>query len=302
MRKENKMLEILSNTNRMAIEINTENVLKLLELNILPIYITKQVMKRQKIRMIRENKKMPENGRVIIGKEEFVIEINSKKCIGKANRRYLIAHEVAHTMLYEIEKWPPRNMIVKISERKYEETICDYLARKILIPEETLKREIIKEVREHTTYEKIKKIANKYCVPWSQIVIKLVEDMRYIKKIIMIAGKKSDNDGWRVKWHAMPKMEGIYIPIGRRIGDKYYGPKIKGVIKEIIEKVKDGKEESIKEEIEIERIKDRYMSSIKAYKKNRKEKTLRLEVSKEIINKQIVIGEKEEKIMIAIEI
>lgn len=218
-----------------------------------------RLLQKMKIKKIRYRLGLSERGRLAIEGDGFVVEsLPPRKTPSTRNWvRLTIAHEVAHTLFYNIENWPPIPRIYMEPGNRDLEWFCWYLARCFLVPVEWLRNQIEhfpKLDSEGFSLNILYKLETVFSVPWRIVAQRLVEDLGLwncvILQFIMIneVGKSSVKRAvWRLKWQTIPLegSEGLFIPVGHRIEGIMKFPKARGALAQFIaECIEHGQRES----------------------------------------------------------
>ncbi|MCK5125534.1 MAG: hypothetical protein KAR42_04700 [candidate division Zixibacteria bacterium] len=195
----------------------------------LPVYFNKQLLALRRIEKIVYNSQLFEHGKLTIDKDNFVIHINPVSKGRKNKKRFVIAHEIAHTFLYDISTWPPTPHIKHSISVNDIEWFCDYLARSLLIPRQSIENIVSKSAKpgsDDFSLRLLRDLSEVCKLYWKIVARRLVEDLSLWKCVLLqfelLYLKKDPNKqytfpSWRLVWHTKsPETEGdLFIPYGR---------------------------------------------------------------------------------------
>jgi hypothetical protein len=119
------------------------------------------------------------HGLLIPTEAGFRVEINTK--LHPVRKRSTLAHEIAHTFLYDSSSSPPTRKRVQWLDHPWrEEGICSEIARQLLVPSSMLKSSIGNSQKnsetEPLTIEVMEKLASQYLVSLDIIARRLQDD------------------------------------------------------------------------------------------------------------------------------
>jgi len=188
-----------------------------------PFQLDRHLRSLRKVTSIRFQDSLPERARLRAHKDGFDVEIDSKYIHHLGWRRFLLAHEIAHTYFYESK---PNGVGDRLFIRHGDpdlEWLCDYLARSLLIPMEALTKQLSQVEESSTTgfnFATLFDLSRKFSVPWQIMAGRLVEDTGLWRALVLLwksEGVTPDLD-WRLQWQTAPRelSSEIFVPIGRR--------------------------------------------------------------------------------------
>ncbi len=216
-----------------------------------PVKLSRELLQARRISDIRFKPGLhPIWGQLIIGDDGFEIVLSPTRQKKGFWHQFALAHEVAHTFFYNIEKWPPVKLVYLESGNLDLEWLCTYLAKCLFIPAIWLRHEIESFPQigsEGFNLRILDELGKKFLVPWQIVAERIVEDLLLWNCIILnftssIEFRTSLDGGrrpvWRLDWLTMPS-EGVgklFIPFGRRTKEgRTKFPRAEGAIAEFIE-------------------------------------------------------------------
>lgn len=154
--------------------------------------------------------------------------------------RLSLAHEIAHTFLYDLRESPPVQLVRFRTDNLDLEWLCHYLAKRFLIPAVWLRQqsENLPDVNSDefslTIFKKLERI---FSVPWKVVAERLIEDLSLWNCIMLqftqsdevnFSSQKLSGNSLCLSWHTIPRKvkEKVYIPIGRRIKGRMKFPRV----------------------------------------------------------------------------
>lgn len=130
-----------------------------------------------------------DSGSLFPVKGGFIITYNFKEYKNNINPlnpnarvRYLISHELAHTLFYNCEYEIPKLFFIA---REY---LIDKIARELILPEQVLKKELFGEKKDKNTFNlipQIRKISRKAGVGLKILSIRIIEDLNLLDNTII---------------------------------------------------------------------------------------------------------------------
>jgi len=165
--------------------------------------------------------KISVDGRLLIGEKGFIIQLKPSV---DTRRRFSLAHEIAHTVLYDVNDITPKKMFHG-GKPDEEETFCNLLAAELLMPSNMIFKHVKKYTNEPDVnpLQLIRNMAQKFRVSIEAMSRRLIEDLGLLHGILL-AGRwlpkphqindNNNNYGWRLTWFtASPNIyENLYVP------------------------------------------------------------------------------------------
>ena len=167
--------------------------------------------------------KMVTNGRLLVDKAGFKIIVQNGY---ETRTRFTLAHEIAHTVFYDLESSPPKRLLHG-ARAKEEEHFCNMLAAEVLMPSWMIEDECNKFMvgNEYTSpITLFRQLARTFRVSLEALTRRVVEDLQTYKGIVLstrwlpsvkstIINKRS-GPTWRLWWWAAsPEVsKALYIP------------------------------------------------------------------------------------------
>jgi len=189
-------------------------------------------------------------GRLAIGNVGFTAVLFIPRSSHGFWSRFALAHEIAHTLFYDIRNWPPVRLIYLEPGNRDLEWLCGYFAKCLFVPDIWLRNIIECYPRlgsEGFSLTVLDQLEKTFSVPWRIVAERLVEDLLLWNCIILQftmsseTGKSSDEKTkpvWRLDWRTIPseeETETLFIPVGRRMKEGIMKfPRAKGAIAELI--------------------------------------------------------------------
>jgi len=213
-----------------------------------PVELTPALLKLCRVIQVNYIRGLPEVGRLQIRKSGFVVDITPTSAKEIGWDRVVLAHEVAHSLLYDVSSWPPKSLVSYRAGHWELEAICSYFARCLLVPKVWLIGALRDISREAATMNRLKSLdllAKRFNVPWRLLAKRLVEDLECLDCVILkfscsalrnSGGSGEPKPDWRLTWCAVPPYlrESVYIPFGRKVHGKRKCPRVKGRISRVI--------------------------------------------------------------------
>src|SRR6185436_4950749 len=78
-------------------------------------------------------------GRLEVNEEGFKIFLRHDLETNPTRHRFTLAHELGHTLFYDLRTSPPRREISRSYRNEFEERLCHQFARTLLMPEEFIR-------------------------------------------------------------------------------------------------------------------------------------------------------------------
>lgn len=209
----------------------------------LELELSSPLLQARRIKKIEYKRGLPEWGRLIIGNDGFVVELSPTRKYPAPWFRFNLAHEMAHTLFYNIESWPPLRTIYVEPGNRDLEWLCWLVARCLLIPADWLRRQIESYPKLGSKKFSIKvlyQLEQDFAVPWQIVAERLIQDLGLWNCILLkftLSRNFSESFGeekrfWHLNWQMIPVKgtDELFIPVGRRIEGKMKFPRAKGVL------------------------------------------------------------------------
>ncbi len=168
--------------------------------------------------------KLPAEARIEEYEAGFLISLHeSLRLLSKRRRRrFTIAHEIGHTLFYDLETRPPKRRIRLGFGDKFEERLCQDFAAKLLLPTPYMLEVLadFKESPENRRIATIQRICADCVVAVWPVVMRVMRDFDCWNSIVLNvrwSGKyglfSEDKRTWRVLWASVPSsVRGLYLP------------------------------------------------------------------------------------------
>ncbi len=214
-----------------------------------PIEVNAELLRSRKVESVEFVKSLPERARLEVRGDRFAVQIDSRFSGNLRWRRFLLAHELAHTFFYEIDAGPIRSQLLLRSGDPALEWLCSYLAKCLLMPTGALQNIWFSEISGKTTLDlsALLRLSQLFGLPWSVVAERLVEDTGLWQIILLYwqLERGSQDPSWRLVWQAAPASvpRSLFIPIGRRqpSGEMRY-PRAKGKLSELLNQLASSEE------------------------------------------------------------
>jgi hypothetical protein len=200
-------------------------------------------LKARRIREIKFKQKLPENARLCIGEEGFRIELASEKK-SFSWLRFTLAHEIAHSLFFDIEEWPPAPLISMIQGDRDLEWLCWQLARCLLVPQAWLKDHLSAFSSLSSpdfSLEVLFALERTFSVPWKVIAQRIVEDLGLWRVVLLQFVQLNDQPspsekGWYLRWHtfSVNETKTLFIPMSRLVDGITKSPQAKRTLLEFV--------------------------------------------------------------------
>jgi|GEM_PF-5876801 len=208
----------------------------------------KIILNDRRIKGIRYNPNLVERGQLLIGNNGFYIEVNPLGWTKDKWHNLLLAHEISHTFLYNIDEWPPKKIVSYDTGDQSIEWLCFEMAKNLLAPSRLLEQEI-KTLQcagsINCSFAILDRLSKIFLIPWQIVAQRLIEDIKLWNCIILYFYAdfkhnmiRESKNIWRLRWQAVPSniTKKLFIPFGKKVdGIKKY-PEVKGKLYEFIEK------------------------------------------------------------------
>jgi Zn-dependent peptidase ImmA (M78 family) len=162
-----------------------------------------------KIIACRYRKDLEVNARLIVEELDFIIELRDYGSNNDHRRqRYLLAHELAHIIFFDIRRYPLREYNIFPPGSREIEFLCNRIARAILIPECILYDKIKKHPKpgdKEFSMDVIRKMCIAFKVPASVLLQRLIGDTRQWNCMVLRFKYFNNGDNcWRLKERYIP--------------------------------------------------------------------------------------------------
>lgn len=168
------------------------------------------------------------DGRLSVNKEGFILEVKEGY---QTRKRFTMAHEIAHTIFYDLSASPPQRLLHG-ARTKEEESFCSILASELLMPSEFVKVELIKLNTSDDNISPItllRRLASIFRVSLEAMTRRVIEDiqllngvvlgLRWLPGVLKSASIEPTGPAWRLRWWAASPtiIEPLYLPaVSRR--------------------------------------------------------------------------------------
>lgn len=195
---------------------------------------------------------LPEWGSLRVDRDGFVVKLARLRATAALWSRWTLAHEIAHTFLYDITQSPPRSLVYVGSGNPKLEWLCRCLSRSLLMPEGWVAHMLANGANSPTptiTLHVLDEMERRFGVPWTIVAERIVEDLGLWRCILLqFVAEASGNDllveaghrrEWRLCWStASASSSGqLYLPRGRREQTGMRFPRAKGQVRMLVEDI-----------------------------------------------------------------
>lgn len=185
--------------------------------------MSQRLLHQRRIDEVVYVRRLSENARLERGDQGFRVLVSEHLCSQPLWRRFWIAHEVAHTLLYDLHGWPPERQLVFRPGDPDLEWFCSYLAKSLLMPEGLLADELAVRPDPGASAFRLtdlQMLSRRFAVPWRILGERLVEDCcLWTCALLLLQGYSfPGRSEWRLEWQALPAAcrDRWFVPIGRR--------------------------------------------------------------------------------------
>lgn len=195
------------------------------------------------IRRVKVVATLPERGRLLTTGDGFEILLAPSTKNSRSWFPVVIAHELAHSLFYDISSSRPRSLIILPAGNKDLEWLCWYLASVLLMPEKWVRHFVSQRhnyVPLNQIPDEVDRLVETFQVPRQLAATRAIHCLGLLKCIILRFEKSIDNSradsSWKLVWHTRPKeaMADLYIPFSRRRLGKITHPRCKPPIRDFI--------------------------------------------------------------------
>jgi len=189
------------------------------------------ILLHRRITRIEYNKDTPVDGQLIESVDGFKVILPVFRGYTKAWLRLVLAHEIAHSLFYNIRSWPPKPILSVGNGDADIERLCWLVARSLLIPSNWLREYIAETPRPGQnlfSLQLLYSISRIAQVPWRTVAQRLIGDTGLWNCILLLfeSGINAPNGqpSWQLVWHIVSPQAGrVFIPIGHStsMGRKY---------------------------------------------------------------------------------
>lgn len=183
-----------------------------------PIDLTAILSNRRISRL--DVRQIPVDGRLLVRESGFIIQL---KPSADTRRRFSLAHEIAHTLLYDIGSTVPNKLFHDVKPDE-EEVFCNMVAAELLMPTNLVLERFRKASQNQTNQIKLIRImASTFRVSIETMSRRIIEELNLLKGIILACRwlpKPADSEkpeqlfDWRLTWWTATRdlFETLYIP------------------------------------------------------------------------------------------
>jgi hypothetical protein len=174
-----------------------------------------------------------EEARLTTNETGFRIMLRNDLRTKIARQRFTLAHEIGHTLFYDLNYSPPRRELPRWYKNSYEETLCNSFAGELLVPEKELNKQyaIFNSASAPDRVKMFIKMAGLFQVGLQPMVIRCVQDLGWWRTIILgcVWLDKSDQfrsgeATWRIVWSCHdPVFTGrLFVPAVSKTGERVF--------------------------------------------------------------------------------
>jgi Zn-dependent peptidase ImmA (M78 family) len=116
----------------------------------------------------------------------FKLTLKENIDVNIPRHRYLLAHEIAHTFQFELKSNSIIDKFFFSNGSKEQEYFCDFLARAILIPSDSIKNKFISLGNTFNSLKIINQLIKFYNVEYNQLLFRILNDLSLFKNIIIL--------------------------------------------------------------------------------------------------------------------
>jgi len=221
-------------------ERTTLEVLRKAGQNCPPIEMSDHLLKSRKVDSVEFVGSLPERARLEVRRDGFGVQMDSRFSRNLFWRRFLLAHELAHTLFYQVESEPPASRLLVRPGNSELEWLCSYLAKCLLMPIGALREIWHSETgKARVDISILFRLSQRFLLPWSIVAERLVQDAGLWRVILLHwqLERNCEDPSWRLVWQVAPAdvPPGLFIPIGRRqpSGEMRY-PRAKGQLAKLL--------------------------------------------------------------------
>ena len=153
--------------------------------------------------------------------DKFEIILDENQVINDSEKRFIIAHELAHTLFYNYEDREYKRILNLSYGSKQLEDICDFIALCLLLPKRFISEEIKNYTDENFSIRKrnesflkfIFHLSAKYQLDWHYVMFRLITILSFLPNSLCIEFSKKEI--WKIKWVFQTETlsaKNLYIP------------------------------------------------------------------------------------------
>lgn len=186
-----------------------------------PINLEGRLLKTRRISDIVYRRGLSERGRLIPTGRGFRIELDIRVARpGTLDNRMILAHEIAHTVFYDLEATPPTPRVALSPGDVVLERACRQIALRLLVPKAWLLSSIANQPtpgQGNFDLRILDSLALQCRVATGSIAERLIEHLAVWQVVMLIFHKRNDSNGrlsWRLVRTFCPKggLTGLYLP------------------------------------------------------------------------------------------
>jgi hypothetical protein len=208
------------------------------------------LLRARNISRVKYTPGLPAWGRLGIQETGFLVELALTRDPSGFWPRFAMAHELAHTLLYDCSSWPPAPVAHLPPGNPDLEWFCTYLGKCLVLPA----RWLVEHTRPHArpgsdefSLQVLGTVSRAFQTPRQIAAERLVEDLGLWRCVMLeftLREEKSSHAKhwtpvWRLTWHTAPSdvTPPLFIPVGRRgpQGAMKY-PRAKGSMPALLER------------------------------------------------------------------
>jgi len=215
-----------------------------------PARFSDELLRARKVtRVTYDTAAPPIWGRLLIRNDGFEISLSPVHGDREPWRRFALAHEISHTLLYDITTWPPRALTHYEAGNRDLEWLCGYVAKCLLVPGPWL-LQISKAYPQAGfpgfSFAVLSQLERDFRVPWPLVAERLVEHLGLWDCVVLRFAASDRSPAslhggatceWRLNWHTVPDelRDVLFIPVGRREPTGMRFPRTRGILTRFIE-------------------------------------------------------------------
>ncbi len=162
--------------------------------------------------------------------DKFEIILDENQVINDSEKRFIIAHELAHTLFYNYEDREYKRILNLSYGSKQLEDICDFIALCLLLPKRFISEEIKNYTDENFSIRKrnesflkfIFHLSAKYQLDWHYVMFRLITILSFLPNSLCIEFSKKEI--WKIKWVFQTETlsaKNLYIPLRSKEINKF---------------------------------------------------------------------------------
>ena len=156
------------------------------------------LIRERLIKKIIINSKISTDAYIKRNEDYFELTLKKEYDPNNVEEKFLLAHEVAHTFLYEIKNERIFDSYLFNKSSFEQEYFCNFFARALLIPT----KEIISDFSETSSLKSLKiinQLAKKYNVPYNELIKRILNDLEIFKDTVIIRFVNFPmNENWKL--------------------------------------------------------------------------------------------------------